>query len=401
MITDDLGIDVDLSAQQFGRAIPWETLRVLRQKAPLHWHEATQGWIVTTHELLGQINRDPQRFSSWAGPSPAEATSENLANKSGLTILTMDPPRHGIYRRLVNSDFNPRAVSLQEDRIRAMAHELVDEFVAAGGGDFVTAIASALPMRAIASLMGIAREDEPMLIRLANAIVGGSDPEYYPGSPEAMAEAARQYSDFADRLLDEHRANPRGDLVDRLLDARVDGVPLSQLELQAWVTMYISGGAETTRHLIANGLLALFEWPDAAAALRDGADMRLAVEEMLRYTTPVMNHARWPTEDVEIMGHTIGKGQRTTLWMLSANRDESVFEDADRFDITRDPNKHDSFGAGGPHFCIGAGYARLETIAVFDALLPYLDRLEPAGPPERAQNSMFNSIKHLPVRVRP
>ena len=205
---------------------------------------------------------------------------------------------------------------------------------------------------------------------------------------------------YSDRLLEEHRQNPRGDLIDDVLNARVDGEPFSIDQQRAWVSMYIGGGAETTRHLIAHGLLTLLEWPEERRKLIEGAPMAPAVEEMLRFTAPVMQHARWPLEDVEVDGHVIRKGQRTTLWMISANRDAKQFEDADRFDVTRTANYHDSLGAGGPHYCLGAGLARMETRIIFEELLPYLDRIELAGEPDRGQSTMFNMLKHLPVPVR-
>jgi cytochrome P450 len=189
-------------------------------------------------------------------------------------------------------------------------------------------------------------------------------------------------------------------LIDSVLDARVDGEPLSEDQRRAWVSMYIGGGAETTRHLIAHGLLTLLEWPDQCRRLAQGADVATAVEEMLRFTTPVMQHARWPLETVEIDGARIEPGQRTTLWMISANRDEAAFPDADRFDIARSPNHHDALGPGGPHYCLGAGLARMEARVLFEELRPHLDRIELAGAPERGQSTMFNILKHLPVRLR-
>lgn len=393
----ELAVDVDLSKERFQRGVPFETFAELRRNAPLYWHEPGQEWVVSSYDLLGTINRDPERFSSWGGPGPAGASSSAAAQR-GLTILTMDPPDHTKYRRLVSMDFTPRAIAKREPLVRELTQECVHEFVTAGGGDFVRAIAAIVPLRVICSMMGIPRSDEDELIALSNATILSSDPEYAP-EPDSALKAAARFGEYAARLLDQHRERPQGDLVDRLLDARVEGEAMSQEELQAWVVMYITGGAETTRQLISNGLLSLFDWPEAVSQLQAGADVAAAVEEMLRFTTPVMGHARWPLTPVTFGEHTIEVGQRTTLWMISANRDETAFDRPDVFDITRDPNHHDSLGAGGPHFCLGAALARLEARVVFEELLPYLDKMSPSGPHDRAQHTMFNAIKRLPVTI--
>jgi len=252
----------------------------------------------------------------------------------------------------------------------------------------------------MSALMGMAREDEATILRRTNALIGGTDPEYSAGSPHRFAAFVEEGERYADRLIEEHRANPRGDLVDDLLEARVDGRPLSLDELRAWITMYIGGGAETTRHLIAHGLVCLLEWPDARRRVVEGCDLGPVVEEMLRYVTPVMHHSRWPLAPVDIDGQRIEPGQRTTLWMISANRDEKIFDEPDRFDVSRDANRHDSFGAGGPHFCLGAGLARLEARVLFEEAVPYLERMQLAGPQRRGESNFFNVLKHCPVTLR-
>ena len=247
----------------------------------------------------------------------------------------------------------------------------------------------------MSDLLGIGREDEANILRRVDAQATGTETGQGSDARALLAET----HDFADRLVEEHRRHPRGDLVDQLLDARVDGRPLSQEELRAWVTMYVGGGAETTRHLIAHGLVCLLEWPDAIQLVLDGGDLSLVVEEMLRFAPPVMHHSRWPLHDVEIDGQVIRAGERTTLWMVSANRDENAFSDPDHFDVARAPNRHDSLGAGGPHFCLGAGLARLEAMVLFEEARPYLNRFELAGPPVRADNNFFNILTKCPVTV--
>lgn len=394
----ELEVDIDLSHEQFGRAIPFEAFAELRRSAPLFWYEPDQYWVVSSYELLGEINRNPAVFSSWGGPGGAGSEQQPTTTTGApRTVLTMDPPQHTTYRRMVSGSFMPRAVNAQADLARDLAKELIKDFVGKGGGDWVTEVATLLPMRVMSALMGMKRDDEKTILRRTNAQLGGTDPEYSAGSPERSAELAAEGNAYVDRLISEHREQPRGDLVDQLIDARVDGLPLSHDELRAWVSMYIGGGAETTRHLIAHGLVCLIEWPDPRRRVVDGHDMSQVIEEMLRYISPVMHHSRWPLERVEIDGKRIEPGQRTTLWMVSANRDETAFDDPDRFDVTRDPNRHDSLGAGGPHFCLGAGLARLEARVLFEEARPYLDRMELAGPFERGQSNFFNILKHCPV----
>jgi cholest-4-en-3-one 26-monooxygenase len=394
---DQVGIDIDLSKEQFGRSVPFEAFKVLRERAPLFWYEPEQYWVVSSNELLTAFNRDPERFSSSGGPGPARTGPEPF--KHDVTLLTMDPPVHSTYRRLVSRPFAPQPMRSQAEIARILARELVEEFVESGGGDFLTDVAAPFPLRVIGTMLGIDRKDEPEVMRRMNALLQGSDPEYAAPSAPEMEAIAREADAYCDRLIEEHRQEPRGDLIDVLLDARIDGEPMPEVQLRAWIGMFIGGGAETTRHLISQGLVALLEWPDELKKVVDGADMNATVEEMLRWTSPVMQHSRWPTVPVEIGDQRIEVGQRTTLWMISANRDASAFDRPDIFDVSRTPNNHDSLGAGGPHFCLGAQLARLEAKILFEELRSNLGRLSINGPVERAQHTMFNSIKHLPISV--
>jgi cholest-4-en-3-one 26-monooxygenase len=384
----DVAVEIDLSHAQFGREIPFGAFAQLRKHAPVFWYEPDQYWVISTYDLVGEVNRNPTVFSSWAGPSGAGTVDGPADAPAGdRTILTMDPPKHTAYRRLVSSSFMPRAVKAREPMVRSLARELVDEFVAGGGGDWVRDVATLLPFRVMAELMGISRADEEAILHRVDIQMSG-------------AQGAAEESDrYADRLLDEHRREPRGDLVDQLLDARIDGHPLTQEELRAWIGVYIGGGAETTKHLIAHGLVSLLERPEVRAEVVAGCDSALLVEEMLRFCPPVMHHSRWPLQTIEVGGQVIEAGQRTTLWMVSANRDENEFPDPDRFDVGRNPNRHDSLGAGGPHFCLGAGLARLEARVLFEELRTYLGRMELAGEPVRGPNNFFNLMTTCAVEV--
>ena len=395
MIGED--IKVDLSPAQFAREIPFQTFAELRRRAPLFWYEPDQYWVVSSYDLLGEINRNPVVFSSWGGPGGAGTSVKPGSHPLGdRMLIQMDPPEHTAYRRLVSTSFTPRAVNAREQNVRVLAKELIRDFVSNGGGDWVSEVATLLPFRVISELMGISREDEPAILERVKAQAIGAD-SAESVDPQAFLDANNAY---ADRLVEQHRSHPRGDLVDQLINAHVDGEPLNQHELRAWIAMYIGGGADTTKHLIANGLVCLLEWPEALEAVVAGCDMDLVVEEMLRFVSPVMHHARWPLEDIEIRDQVIRAGQRTTLWMISANRDEKAFDKADRFDVGRDPNRHDSLGAGGPHFCLGAGLARLEAKVLFDEVRPYLVRFELTRSPVRGQNNFFNVLADCPITIR-
>lgn len=274
MASRELNVDIDLSHEQFAKAIPFEAFAELRRNAPLYWYQPDGYWVISSYELLGEVNRNPAVFSSWGGPGGA-GTEEKPAtdSASARTILTMDPPQHTAYRRLVNNSFIPRAVNAREELTRDLARELLEAFAAKGGGDWVTEVASRLPMRVMSALIGMDRADEATTLRRTHSQLGGSDPEYSDGSAEHVAAMAAEGLHYADRLIEEHRKSPRGDLVDQLIEARVDGQPLSHDELRAWITMYIGGGAETTRHLIAHGLVCLMEWPDARNQVLEGHDM--------------------------------------------------------------------------------------------------------------------------------
>nr|MDT0663845.1 cytochrome P450 [Micromonospora sp. DSM 115978] len=393
-------LTIDLSNARFSRDIPFEEFAELRRQAPVFWYEPDEYWVVTSYELVREINRDFAVFSNWAGPLGAGTEKKPNSGAAGSnTILTMDPPQHTIYRRLVSSSFTASAVKKMSEMIRLHTQDLLKTFAARGGGDWVSEVAAVFPYRVMASLMGISPDDEADVIRRVN-IQLFSDPAHEGYSRDDLREVGRETVAHADRLIEEHRARPsQGDLIDQLLAAEVDGQPLSQAELRAWVHLYIGAGVETTKHLLSNGLLNLLDSPEASSAVQEGRELPAIVEEMLRIITPVMHHSRWPLKDTEIGGKTIKARQRTTLWMISANRDETVFENPDRFDIARDRNAHDSFGPTGPHFCIGAGLARLETRIFLEELGQYLPRIELAGEPTRGRSNVFNVLASCPVTV--
>jgi len=396
-MTDLAAIDLD-DLDHFARAVPHAWFAVLRREAPLHRVEpgAAPGyWVVTRHAELVAINRDWQRFSSTSGVTP-----EGQGVEQSFALLNLDPPEHTRSRALVSPAFTPRAIGRLEARVREVARERVEAFARAGGGDFVAAVAAPFPVRVICELMGVPATDEDDVLRWSNAVVPNRDPEYSV-TAEVAASANRALEDWARLLIARKRQAPGRDLCSELLEARVDGRPLSDEQISAFVRLIVVGGSETTRHLLSHALHLLLEYPVQRARLvRGEVAAEPAVEELLRFVSPVMHHGRRATQDVEIAGRKIRAGERVTLWMISANRDPAVFERPDELDLARQPNEHVALGAGGPHFCLGAHLARLEAVALLDAVRPLLDRLELAGDPVRLRSNFFNGLKRLPLRVR-
>ncbi len=417
----------------FEREEAHDLLRILRKESPVHWNEGderTNGfWSITKYNDILQVSRHPEIFVSSrgiAGPGlrpefieklmadAATAPQVQAANQQGnVSIITMDPPRHVKMRRLVNKGFTPRAVNAMEGQIRQITNEILDEVAKKGSCDFVTDVAAQLPLAVICGMAGLEKKDWPMMFELTNSVLGSSDPEYQTtvpeeqrGSPEAARQTAmmgrmRMVQYFAE-VLEDRRKNPReGDLVSILLEAEVDGEKLTQQDILAFCFLLILAGNETTRNAISGGLKVLCENPDQKAKLL--ADMSLiepAVEEICRWTSPLHHMSRYCVEDTEVGGQKIKAGDRVMMWYLSANRDEDIFEDPYRFDITRTPNEHLAFGIG-EHFCLGAGFARKELKVMFEELFRRFPDIELDGPAERLRSNFINGIKHLPVRFTP
>jgi cytochrome P450 len=315
-------------------------------------------------------------------------------------------------RRLVNKGFTPRAVNAMEPQIRAIANSILDRIADKGSCDFVLEVASQLPLAVICGMMGLEEQHWPLMFELTNAVLGSGDPEYQTSVAEqerGSRDAARQTSmqgfarmyGFFREVLERRRHEPAGDMVSLLLEAEVDGEKLSEADILQFCFLLIVAGNETTRNAISGGLQVLCEWPEERARLQaDPSLIDSAVEEILRWTSPLHHMAREATADVEIRGRRIRAGEKVLMWYPSANRDEEVFEDPYRFDITRDPNEHLAFGIG-EHFCLGAGFARKEIKVMFEELFRRFPDIQTAGPPERLRSNFINGIKHLPVTFSP
>ncbi|MDA1003436.1 MAG: cytochrome P450 [Chloroflexi bacterium] len=415
-------------AKLFERNEAHEAFRLLRRDAPVHWNPGTEHvngfWSLTKAEDVLFVSRHPELFISSkgiAGSGPrhvdveAQARAEAQIGVSGASIITMDPPRHVQMRRLVNKGFTPRAVNAMEPRIREITNELLDRVGDRQSGDFVLEVSSQLPLAVICGMMGLDREVWPLMFELTNSILGSGDPEYQATAAKAGAVAAdavgtaeaarltnmtgmmRMIGYFREQLAD-RRAHPReDDLVSILLESEIDGEGLTEKEILEFCFLLVVAGNETTRNAISSGLIALCEHPEERARLQ--ADMSLidsAVEEILRWTSPVVHMAREATADVVIRGQQIRAGEKVIMWYPSVNRDEELFADPYRFDITRSPNEHLAFGIG-EHFCLGAGFARKEIRVMFEELFKCYPDIQVAGAPERLRSNFIGGIKHLPV----
>ncbi|HLN15789.1 MAG TPA: cytochrome P450 [Acidimicrobiales bacterium] len=399
--------DIDLNdSRRFVSGVPWEWFTYLRKEAPVYFHphaESAGGgyWCVTRHEDCVNVNRDWEHFSSFEQGALFHDMAPDALEQQRLMMLNMDPPLHTRYRRLVNRGFTPRMVRDLEAKIVGYTDEIIDTVCEKGSADFVVEMAAELPLLVIAEIMGVPREDRGQVFDWSNSMIGAEDPEYFV-PPEEQGRAAMELYAYADQLTAARRADPHEDLISVLTTAEVEGETLSQLEIDLFFLLLAVAGNETTRNLIAGGMTAFFEHPDQWQLLRsDRSLLPGAVEEMLRYVTPVMHFRRQVIADLTIGNQAVAAGDKVVFWHISANRDEAVFERPNDFDITRDPNNHIAFGGGGPHFCLGANLARLEIQVFFDRLVDRLPDISLDGPVERLQSNFINGTKHLPVAFTP
>ena len=381
----------------FADGPPHELFRRLREEAPVCRLPEPDGpgyWAVTRYADVFEVSRHPDLFGSH--PNTMIHDPDDGGAGAGEIMLNQDPPRHTQLRKLVNRGFTPRQINQLEPRIR----DIVDRLLDAAGEEFdlVTDVAVELPLQVIAELVGVPEEERHTVFACTERMMSIGDPEL--GGTEADArEAMAEMFEYADRLAAERATGDGSDLLSVLLAAEVDGERLSQLDVDLFFMLLMNAGSETTRNLITGGMLTLFEHPDQRARLQ--SDLTLlpsAIEEMLRWVTPVMHFRRTARADTELAGQAIQAGDKVVMWYSSANRDELAFTGADNFDLERSPNDHAAFGAGGPHFCLGASLARLEARVMFESLLTRMPNLVQAGPIRRLRSNFINGIKELPVR---
>jgi cholest-4-en-3-one 26-monooxygenase len=395
--------DVNLADPgNFVASVPHEMFEVLRRDAPVWFHPGTDEvegfWCIVKHADLVELSRDYGHASSaLGGITLHDATAEDLELQRQM-MLMMDPPNHTKLRLLVNKGFTPRMIGRLDEHIRDIAKAIVDEVASRGECDFVVEVAAQLPLRVIVEMMGVPDADRPKIFEWTNRLIGSEDPEYNVSRDEAIGAATEMFM-YSTELAAEKRKNPGDDIISTLLQAEVEGNRLTDTEFNLFFQLLAVAGNETTRNLISNGMNFMFEHPDQWAKLVDDRSLLPgAIEEMLRYASPVMYMRRTAPEDFELRGQTIREGDKMALWYISANRDEDVFEDPQRFDVTRSPNEYVAFGGGGPHFCLGANLAKLEIRVMFEELLNRLPDIARAGDIQRLRSNFINGIKHMPVR---
>jgi len=391
------------------RGYPHAEWARLRRDAPVHRVERSVGepfWAITTHDDIVSISRQPERFLN--GPRLVMPFDAPMSDEFPLRmLLNMDPPEHHEMRALVSKRFTPRALERIRAQVDGIATDILDRAIHARGeeeeADFVERIAAVLPIWVIAEMLGVPRADWEMLFHWTNRTIGAADREYRePGkTAEETMQAARLalFKYFSD-LTAERRARPRDDIISVLAGARVRGEPLPVFELMSYYMLLVVAGNETTRNATSGGLLALIEHPGELEKARGNpALLKPLVEEILRWTSPVIHFCRTPAQDVVLRDRKIRAGERLVLFYPSANRDERVFDAPDAFRIERFPNRHIAFGIG-EHFCLGAHVARLELEVIFRHLVARLERVELAGPVSRLYSSVVGGIKHMPIRYR-
>ncbi|HXQ15312.1 MAG TPA: cytochrome P450 [Caulobacteraceae bacterium] len=390
-----------LSPSSFAGGQPHDQYAWLRKNAPVYWHDEPGGrgyWAVTRYEDVWTVDRDFQTYSS----EPTIMIADPLAGMSGAIgpykmMLMMDPPEHAGFRKLIRSEFTLPSARLRAERIAALARQIVDAVADKGECDFVADVAGEMPSYVIAELMGMPLGDGRELYKLTEAIHTAPEAQ----APGAGGEAVRKMFEYGSNLIVEKRARPGDDLASKLLACEVDGRKLADPEFLLFFLLLIDAGGDTTRNLLAAGLLALMERPDQLAWLKQDLDGRLAgaQEELLRWTSPVIYMRRTAKRDAELNGAQIRAGDKVVMYFGAANRDAARFEHPDTLDISRPPESHLAFGAG-PHVCLGQHIARIEIDAMLREVLGRMTDFELAGEPEWLPSNFISGPKAMPLRFK-
>jgi cytochrome P450 len=389
---------------------PHELWRRLRREDPVHWFDRTTGrpfWAVTKHADIITISKQPEKFLN--GPRLVLSHEPEVPSVFPPTLIQLDPPKHGLYRQLISKRFTPRYLRSIENDIERIGKEIVDRLLAKSGPgewgecDFVREVSAPLPIAVIAWLLGVPECDWQLLFDWTNRTIGAGDPEYQePGkTPQesAMAAMTETFGYFA-KLVAEKRKKPGDDLVSLFARLEVDGQPIPEIDVLTFCLIIVIAGNETTRNGTTGGMLAFIENPGEMRKLvREPRLLDSAVEEVVRYTSPIIHFARTATQDFPLRDKVIREGDALGLFYPSANRDEEIFEDGDVFRIDRDPNPHLGFGIG-EHFCLGSHVARLELAIAYKHLLPRIAEIEVSGPIERLHSCLVGGIKRLPIRYK-
>ncbi|MET9492912.1 cytochrome P450 [Nocardia sp. NPDC006630] len=397
------GFDVT-DPEMWARRVPAEELAELRRVAPIWWNPQARDiggfddagfWVVTKHADIKEVSLRDAEFSSFentAIPRFNDDIQREQIEQQRASLLNMDAPEHTKQRKLISKGFTPRVIGALRAQLAARAHSIVQRAAEAGSGDFVTQVASELPLQAIAELIGIPQRDRSKIFQWSNAMTGYDDPEF-DGDP---LTAAMEILAYAYAMAEERKGHPADDIVTELVNTDIDGESLSSIEFGYFVILLAVAGNETTRNAISHGIIAFLDNPDQWELFKKERPST-AVDEIIRWATPVSLFQRTALVDTELGGVRIAAGERVVLVYRSANFDEEVFDEPNRFDILRDPNPHLSFGGTGAHFCVGANLARLEVALIFDAIATHVPELTKLADPKRLRSGWLNGIKEFHV----
>jgi methyl-branched lipid omega-hydroxylase len=413
--------EIDLSDIEFWAA-PWgereAAFKTLRSERPIAFFAEAEMpesaiplpagpgyYAITKYQDIAEMSRHPELFCSGQSGSTIADMPQEFLEFFG-SMINMDDPRHARLRRIVSAAFNPRMVSSVEASIQAVADSIIETVREEGECDFVTRVSSRLPLKVICDMMGIPESDYDTVFHASNVILSMGDTEYIPEGEDpllALLNAGNELNGLMEGLSAYRVDNPTDDLTSELLHANVDGESLTHQELASFFILLLVAGNETTRNAISHGLVALTEHPDQRAIWTADVDgvSPTAVDEIVRWATPVIFMRRTLTGPATVSGHEFKEGDKVVLFYNSANRDEDIFEDPDRFDVTRKPNPHIGFGAAGPHFCLGAHLARREITVMYKELFKHLPDIRANGEPDRLLSNFINGIKHLPCTFSP
>ncbi len=387
--------------------VPLAEFAMLRRSAPVWWNAEDPEvgpfrdggfWVISRHRDVRAISRNSEDWSANAHgvimsyPDDVDATGYE---QTKAMIINQDPPMHTRLRQIVSRMFTPRGVAALEDTLREAAHRYVSEAAEKGSGDFVADIASKLPLDGIAELLGVPQTDRDEVLRWANASINFADPD--PELSPIMANA--NLIGYAYNMAERRRKQPGDDIVTRLVNADVDGEHLSELEFSFFVIILAVAGNDTSRNAIGHGMNAFFDNPDQWELFKQERPATTA-DEIVRWATPIHCFQRTALRDVEVEGVTIKRGERVGMFYSSANFDETVFDDPQRFDITRNPNPHLGFGGSGIHYCLGANLARLEIRLIFEAIADIIPDITKLAEPQRTRSGLINSLKSFAVQYR-
>lgn len=396
--------------QNYVNGMPLQMFAQLRQQKPLAWHEDPDTnigyWAVTRREDLDFIGRSPELFSSYTRSALYHEQPEAELGMLRTLMLNMDPPDHVKYRSIVRNAFTPRAVAKYEARLQEVARDIIDRVAAKGHCEFVTEVAAELPLIAICELVGIPIEDRRDFFDWTNTMIGMDDPEMAASQDAALLAHMNVYT-YGLRLAEKHRANPNPNtIVGTLLDGMVEGEHLTDDEFCGFFLLLVVAGNETTRTMTSHGMRLLMEYSDQYRQLQENHSLLPgAIEEMLRFNSPVIQFRRTATQDVEVNGTLIKKGDKVVLFFPSASHDESVFLQPENFDIERDSRanirgEHRAFGHG-EHFCLGSHLARLELKLIFGEIIKRIHNPRLDGDIKYLRSNFINGIKSMPIRFDP